>query len=207
MKDLTGKKFGKLTVISYAFSKDGKRFWKCKCDCGNEIFVYTARLTIGEKTNCGCDFYRTQTKHNLYKSRIYKIFTSMKQRCYNPKNPEYKNYGLRNIKICDEWLNDRLKFINWAYKNGYKDNLTIERINVNGNYCPENCKWIKKEDQLKNTTRTKYITINGETHYLSEWIRISGISNSCYHARKHKGYNDEEAIWGKNVSNLDRRQL
>lgn len=125
-------------------------------------------------------------KHGDYKTRLYNILIDMRSRCNNSHNPEYKNYGGRGIKICDEWQ-DYLAFKKWALDNGYSDNLTIERIDVNGNYCPENCKWIPKSEQLKNTTRTIFITYKGETLCAMDWCKRLGIPNNVLIHRYRSG--------------------
>ena len=117
----------------------------------------------------------------------------MKNRCRCPSSPAYKNYGGRGITVCDEW-NDYISFKKWALSNGYNDNLTIDRINVNGNYCPENCRWITKEVQAGNTRTNTFYTINGETHFLNEWSRIYGIKPATIIQRIQHGWDPERAI-------------
>lgn len=141
------------------------------------------------------------TKHGLYGTRIYKTFHQMKQRCYNPNNPGYANYGGRGITICDEWLKDIELFAEWAYKNGWSENKTreeqtIDRIDVNGNYCPENCRLIPMKEQYFNRTDTHYITIDGVTKTIREWSEISGVSMTVINSRIEKfGWNEKEAVF------------
>lgn len=174
-EDLTGKKFGKLTVIKkVGVSKEQQSKWLCKCDCGNEVVVSRTNLSINKtKTvSCGCWRKSLITKHNKYKTNIYNVYVSMKQRCYNSNNPAYKYYGARGINVCNEWLDDFMNFYNWAINNGYKENLSIDRINNNGNYEPNNCRWINSQEQMNNTRRNHYITYKNETHTIAEWARI-----------------------------------
>ena len=114
--------------------------------------------------------------HGLSNTRLYRIWYGMKQRCYNPKNTRYKNYGGRNITVCDEWENDFISFYNWAIYNGYNDNLTIDRIDVNGNYKPDNCRFIDQKTQQRNRSNNHLITYNGKTHCINEWAEILGFS-------------------------------
>ena len=157
--NLTGKHFGKLTVIKRV-NNIGKRVtWHCQCDCGKIRNVMSTNLICGKTSSCGCirnaKTKETNTKHGLKNTRLYNIWVNMKQRCYNSNNPKYPIYGGRGIKICDDWKNYFFSFYNWAISNGYKENLTIDRMNVNGNYEPNNCRWITNQEQQKNRRNSK----------------------------------------------------
>lgn len=173
--DLTDKKFGNLIVIKRLnYSKLGHTYlWECKCDCGNTTIVRGTNLKSGHTISCGCK--KGKIIHNKWRTRLYRIYANMKQRCNNPKNIWYKNYGARGITICDEWLNDFMNFYNWAQANGYKENLTLDRINVNGNYEPNNCRWADRVVQQNNMRTNRHITYNNETHTVAEWARILNV--------------------------------
>lgn len=199
--DLTGQRFGRLTVIKKnGKNKRGDILWLCKCDCGNTKNVSTNHLKNKNSKSCGCLFkekareraLRTKRfyKHGLYKNkdyiRIMHIYCGMKERCYNFKSPRYKYYGARNIKMCNEWVdkeNGLMSFYNWAINNGYKDSLTLDRINNDGNYEPNNCRWTTMKEQSNNKRNNRYITYNGKTHTLMEWCRIFDIDYKLTHQR------------------------
>lgn len=126
--------------------------------------------------------------------RLSSILSHMKQRCYNKNSPDYKNYGARGIEVCKEWRENSKSFVKWAKENGYADNLTIDRIDVNGNYCPENCRWITIEQQQRNRTNNKRITWNGETHVCSEWDEILGYTNGTVRLRLARGWSIDRTM-------------
>lgn len=192
-----GDKFGRLTIIcksnnDYIDPKYGRHFprWYCICDCGKEIDVRDDMLKSKKARSCGClnrDIAKVvNTKHELCNTRIYSEYSNMRQRCCNINNPEYKNYGGRGIKICSEWLdkeNGFINFYNWSISNGYKDNLSIDRINVDGNYEPSNCRWIPKKYQAYNKKDTIKIFFNGEYYALPQIADILGIKYSLLKSR------------------------
>lgn len=133
-------------------------------------------------------------KHGFTNNRIYNIYRGMKTRCYNNKDYHYQWYGAKGIKICDEWLNDFMSFYNWAINNGYKDDLTIDRINTHGNYEPSNCRWVTTKQQSNNRKNNNLITINGVTHTLSEWSEISGVHHKAIYRKLKKGITGKDLL-------------
>lgn len=193
--DLTGKTFGKLTVIRRAENKEKRTMWECLCECGNISIVEAYQLKQGFTKSCGCLRYESRNStHGMSRTRIFTIWSKMIDRCTNENNPAYKWYGERGIKVFDEWRTDFVSFYNWAKNNGYNENLTLERIDVNGNYEPQNCKWIPLNEQPLNTRKTKYLTYKGERKTVSEWSKITGIKKNTLLNRINSGYTDEECI-------------
>lgn len=187
MLDITGNRYGKLVVLNPDHKdKRGEWKWFCKCDCGNQTIVYGSHLRKGDTNSCGCIMRNTNKKHGFSKTRLYKTWVHIKSRCNNPKNDHYKDYGGRGIKICNDWSNFEI-FKEWALSSGYSDALTIERIDVNGNYEPNNCCWIPQSIQAQNTRKSKQVTMFGETHCIREWSRILNIPNETLRARINRG--------------------
>ena len=161
MKDLTGQKFGRLTVIEKTTKRSphGEIIWKCRCKCGNITEVRGSNLLGGHTKSCGCLYKETREKHGDAKkgerARLYNIWIMIKDRCYNPNNRAYKWYGGRGIKVCEEWENNYPAFKTWALANGYKEGLTIDRIDNDGDYCPGNCQWITRAENAKKRWRDK----------------------------------------------------
>lgn len=175
-KDITGQRFGRLTVLYRLHNIKGKTKWFCVCDCGNLKEVTLSDLKKGNTQSCGCLYKDIHTKHKKCDTRLYCIFGAVKSRCYNKNNKRYKDYGGRGIAVCDEWKDDFMSFYNWAILNGYNDTLTIDRIDVNGNYEPSNCRWVTPKQQARNRRSNRNYTINGETHCLKEWCEIVGLN-------------------------------
>lgn len=195
MKDLSGMRFGRYIVLEFSHRKGKNYYWKCKCDCGNERVVNSGGLNNGQSRSCGCYNREIITKHGLDGNKLYHVLLGMKNRCYSDKSNSYKDYGGRGIKVCEEWLNNPQVFVDWALENGYKEGLSIERIDVNGNYEPSNCKWANKKEQANNTRTNIYYIYEGRTLTLSQWAEELGMKMNTLHYRlRIKGWNIEKAF-------------
>ena len=148
----------------------------------------------GNTKSCGCQRRNKFRTHGKSNTRLYEIWTDMKQRCLNSNQKTYKYYGGRGITICQEWINDFMSFYDWSLENGYQDKLTIDRIDVNGGYEPNNCRWVTMETQLRNTRRNHFVEINGESHTIAEWARIYEINPQTINSRLRKGISEQDAI-------------
>lgn len=210
MKDLTGKVFDRLTVIEFSHKEIDNRgkykyFWKFRCECGNEVIRRADGLKDKGIKSCGCYRKEVLKEHNFKinnpnkthgksNTRLYKIYSKMKERCYYEKYPEYYLYGGRGISICEEWLNDFMNFYNWSMQNGYKEDLSIDRIEVEGNYEPTNCRWSDNITQANNKRNNIKLTYEGETHTLPEWSRILNLPYSTLADRLRKGKSIKEIL-------------
>lgn len=171
MKDkFIGKKFNRLLVLQ---KDQAPQRYVCQCECGNIISVHYTNLSNGRQKSCGClrlkKTIQRNTTHNQRYTRLYAIWKAMKQRCLNPNSKSYSNYGKRGIKICEEWLNNYQSFYTWSINNGYKEDLTIDRINNDGNYEPSNCRWVDRLTQCNNTRQNKLYEINGVNKTIHQW--------------------------------------
>lgn len=198
-KDITGQRFGNLVAIKKVEKKKNRTFWLFKCDCGNEKEINKSSVLSGRSKSCGC-FHKKMMHakfsiHNETETRLYQCWRDMKVRCLLKTNIHYKNYGGRGITICEEWLKSFVSFANWAISKGYSDNLTLDRIDVNGNYCPENCRWITQKEQAKNKRNNRKITFDKKTMILSDWLRFFGFkSTSSFSYYKKKGFSDTQIL-------------
>ncbi len=199
IKDLAGMRFGKLVALKPCGKKRNKTVWLCKCDCGNEVEVIGTALSFGNTNSCGC----TKLKHGMFGSRIYNIWHTMKERCYVTTQTSYKNYGGRGIKVCPEWQ-EFIPFMEWSYANGYNENAkrgecTLDRIDPNGDYCPENCRWVSMSIQANNKTDNVYIEYKGIVDTLSNHARRVGISPALAETRKINGKSVDEIFSTENL--------
>lgn len=203
-EDLTGKKFNLLTAIKFDEEKSKIRkqnFWLCKCDCGNSelVSVNATNLRKGyTKGCCACKDKRLKignTKHGMKYTRIYRLWRSMKSRCYYPKINGYENYGGRGIKVCDDWQKFE-PFYNWAMDNGYSDDLTIDRIDVDGDYEPSNCQWISSKQQMRNMQNTIYVNYKNKEYVLLDLLEELGREEEYnkIRSRIRRGWEIEEAL-------------
>lgn len=190
--NLAGRKFGRLLVLRQSpYKKRGKILWICKCDCGNTAEVISEYLKSGHTRSCGC----LSTKHGYArKERLYGIWVGMKQRCRDENSKDYSKYGGRGISVCSEWIDDYLAFRDWALSNGYNDTLSIDRIHNDGNYCPNNCRWVTLKVQNNNTSRNTYATYGNQTHTLSAWAEILNIPYKLMMSRLHNGWSFERIV-------------
>ncbi len=196
-ENLIGQKFGRLEVLSkadpYIYPNGKKRTrWLCRCDCGNIIKAEHTNLKSGNTKSCGC-FHRDQiiassTKHGDRKTRLYRIWSNMKNRCFNQADKTYKRYGGRGITVCSEWAESYELFKEWALSSGYHDDkdCSIDRIDTNGNYTPDNCRWSNPIEQANNRRNTLRYEYRGQIHTLSEWSKITGIKYHTLFARIKK---------------------
>lgn len=198
-QELVGKKFGIWTVLKEVDDSCDRRMFLCRCDCGNENVIPYTNLILGRSLSCGCKpkIYYEKYGEIENKKRLSIILNGMKERCYNPNHEAYKYYGAKGIKICDEWLNEDtglIKFAEWSNNNGYKEDFTIDRINNNGDYTPENCRWVSNIEQAHNKSNNKMVTYNGTTKCLSEWAAELGVSRSTLNERLKRGWSVERTL-------------
>lgn len=186
--DIIGKKFGKLLVLEETNQrKNGSKMYKCQCDCGNIIYVRRGNLISKSGTRSCCCSKVGHITHGKRNTRLYRIWLNMKTRCYNKNRNQYNDWGGRGIVVCDEWLNDFMNFYNWAINNGYSDNLSIDRVDVNGNYEPSNCRWAARKQQANNTRQNVYLTYNGKTQTMMQWADELGVSYSTMQRKRDLG--------------------
>jgi hypothetical protein len=198
-----GDKYGRLTIISEVEQIKWTRRFLCKCDCGKEKVIRLEHLRRGAIISCGC--YNIEKslgvchslkhghKRHLKPTRIYRIWGGMKKRCLNSKSNNYKRYGGRGINVCEEWIEFE-PFLNWAMSNGYKDNLSIERKDSNGNYEPGNCKWANAKEQANNRNSTHFVTYKDKSLSIKQWSEILNINYNTLKHRLYNGVPPEEAF-------------
>lgn len=200
-----GRRFGRLVVESVSRERRGKRdmiMAHCRCDCGTVKDVFWEGLTRGHVKSCGClnrelaaeRIRRLTTKHGGYNTRLYRIFKGMKDRCYRQRNIHFANYGGRGIAVCPEWRGDFAAFREWAMSHGYDETKSIDRIDNDRGYSPDNCRWADTKTQNNNLRTNRRITVGEQTHTMAEWSRLTGVGKSTIHRRLEKGWSAARAV-------------
>ena len=202
--DLTGRKYNRWTVIGYDKERSTRdnKYWICQCECGTIKSLWRGNIVNGNSKSCGCwnkeAARNRKNAHHESKTRLYNVWVKMRSRCNDPKDKSYPRYGGRGITVCKEWEN-YFSFKEWAIKTGYdKDakfgQCTIDRINVNGNYQPDNCRWISMKEQCYNRRSNRRITYHGETLTATEWEKKLGYRKGTIIKRLHNGWSEERAV-------------
>ena len=198
-----GNKYNMLTCLGFSHNVRGEgNYYRFRCDCGNVVLLPITLVKRGRKYSCGCtrkkrnnDVYKgLNLKHGMSDTHLYKIYTGMKDRCLNPKSKYYRRYGGRGITVCEEWKKDSSSFFRWALSNGYKEGLSLDRINNDGNYEPGNCRWATRTQQMNNTRTNKYMTHDGVTMTMKQWSIELGIPYSVLKNRSKAGWSDEDML-------------
>lgn len=178
--DLTGIRFGKLVCLRRVPSLNGHARWLCQCDCGGTHESSATALKGGRGLHCGCV---ARGRHRLSRHPLQTVWSGMKQRCSNPRSDQYKNYGARGISVCPEWADDLKVFVEWAMSNGWKKGLEIDRIDVNGNYTPVNCRFVTSSQNKRNMRTTTMLTFQGKMVPLHDVAEIVGMSPRTLRSR------------------------
>lgn len=208
-----GRKYGRLTLVSIIPKSKAK--FLCKCDCGKETEALLCTMKSGHKLSCGClqkekakknvmdyvnsEKYRlppSRKTHGMSNTRLYREWLSMRNRCKLKSQRCYRLYGERGIFVCDEWENSFETFMEWSIKNGYSDELELDRIDNERGYSPDNCRWVTHKENSNNKRKTVYIEYNGERHPISVWADILGVKRYILYGRHKRGWNDDEVIKG-----------
>jgi hypothetical protein len=194
LKDINGIKYGRLTVIrrSQSNSKTGNAMWICECDCGNIVTVIGSKLRSGYTKSCGC-LRISNIAQGHSRERIYVTWKGMHQRCCNPDHDKYKWYGEKGITICDEW-HDFIVFREWAFKNGYTDNLTIDRINPDDNYNSNNCQWVDMKYQANNRTNNRIIEYEGKEYSVAQFADMLTVPYHTVRNQMRLGWSIEKIV-------------
>lgn len=188
-----GKKHNKLTILShFKKGKNNSNYFRCLCECGRISEVRANHLLNDNQETCGR--HHKKYENSDIGTRLYNTWSRMIARCYNPSNHKYYAYGGRGITVCDEWRYDYDTFYKWAISNGYEIGLWIERIDNNGNYCPENCRWATRTEQMRNTRRNHFIEYRGETKTLVDWCETLDLYYPTVNSRLHKGWSVERSF-------------
>lgn len=185
----------KWKVSSFRERKGGEIYVFCQCQCGVEKWVRKSSLFVDSFSCKRCS--NAMRKHGDSGKRLYNIWSAMKQRCFYKDSISYHRYGARGISVCDEWKNDFQSFKEWALSSGYDDSLSIDRIDVNGHYCPENCRWATDAEQSRNTSRNVFFEHGGRRMVLKDWCRELGLNYDAVRDRISRGWTIEEAILGR----------
>ena len=195
MIDHTGEQFGRLTVIEYAGkNKHGQPMWRCRCDCGKEITVRADGLTTGHTKSCGCYKSDIHATHRMKNTRLYDIWRGMKKRVGLKTLHNYEEYGGRGITACQEWLDSFEVFRDWAMENGYRDDLSLDRIDNDGPYSPENCRWATQKEQNNNKRNNHVVTYEGKEMTVTQLAEITGIERHTLYRRLNSGWDVEKAV-------------
>lgn len=210
--DLSGEKFGRLKVIKrhgYKIYKSGRKFvqWLCECDCGNKEVYCTSNALKSGLQSCGCFMKEVSAEkarklsktHGKSNTRLYRIWSGMKERCYREKHMWYENYGGRGIAICDEWLNDFQSFYDWAMNNGYQDHLTIDRIDSDRNYESSNCRWVTEKEQQNNLRKTVYVELNNKKYTITELAEEYNLDRNLVWTRYYSGKRGLDLVKPKEI--------
>ena len=209
-KDLVGNQFGKLIVIGKADIKSRRAYWVCKCECGTVKNVRGDNLLSGRTVSCGCYHREVKTTHGDSNSRLYGIWQCMRHRCQTPTHKQYPEYGGRGITVCPEW-DDYDTFKKWAMDAGYdvcakRGDCTIDRIDNDKGYSPDNCRWANGVTQSRNKRNNRVITFNGQTHTLTEWAERIGMDANTLHARiTYLGWSIARALTTPTMTQFSRR--
>lgn len=205
--DLSGERFHRLTVLREDGRIHGRPAFECRCDCGNLVRVNASELNASKIQSCGClqrekasqCLSAMKTTHGESSSRLYAVWMAMKNRCRNKRCKEYALYGGRGINVCPEWAENYETFRDWAFATGYNETAprgqcTLDRIDVNGNYCPENCRWSTQSEQCNNRQKNHYVEIDGQRKTIAEWAKVSGLRYSTILDRLNNGWPPSRAI-------------
>lgn len=202
--NLVGQEFNKLLVVEFLRMKGSHAIYKCLCDCGNYTEAYGANIKKNHTTSCGCssikhkkEFAVKSITHGLTKHPLFMSWVGMRNRCYYVKHNRYANYGGKGIVVCEEWKGNFKSFFEWGIANGWAKGLSIDRIDTNKSYSPDNCRFSTVSEQNKNRTTNIYITYNGVTKVANDWAKITGVRGQTISKRLRKGWDIYSVIYGK----------
>jgi hypothetical protein len=188
-----GKRQGQIVVLShFKKGKNNSNYFRCQCDCGRIAEIRVDHFFNDKQTTCGT--FHKKYENSVIGNKIYNTWNRMINRCYNPKSHKYYRYGKRGISVCKDWLNNYDNFYIWCINNGYKEGLSLDRINNDGNYEPSNCRWTTRKQQQRNMCRNRIITYKNQTHCLAEWCERLNLKYETIKSRLNKGWSIERAF-------------